>query len=107
MSLILSTYNDLETYSKNNNSTLIILNFKAQWCTPCKAIKTFINYLKEQYTNVQFYEIDIENDDTETITTYFNIKKFPTFVYYKNGIIYDTLIGTDKDKIEELVNDYL
>ena len=24
-----------------------------------------------------------------------------------NGIIYDTLIGTDKDKIEELVNDYL
>lgn len=103
----LSTYDDLENYSKTNSSTLIILNFKASWCSPCKAIKSFVSYLKEQYTNVNFYEVDIEDEDTETITTYFNIKKVPTFIYYKNGKLCNTLIGTNKDKIEELLNEYL
>ncbi len=103
----LSTYDELENYSKTNSSTLIILNFKASWCSPCKAIKSFFSYLKEQYINVNFYEVDIEDDDTETITTYFNIKKVPTFIYYKNGIIFNNLIGTDKNKIEELLNEHL
>ena len=57
--------------------------------------------------NVNFYEVDIEDEDTETITTYFNIKKVPTFIYYKNGTLCNTLIGTNKDKIEELLNEYL
>ena len=103
----LSTYDKLEKYSKTNSSTLIILNFKAQWCNPCKAIKSFFTYLKEQYTNVNFYEVDIEDEDTETITTFFNIKKVPTFIYYKNGILCNTLIGNDKSKIEELLNEHL
>jgi len=79
----LSTYDELENYSKKNSSTLIILNFKASWCSPCKAIKSFVSYLKEQYTNVNFYEVDIEDTDTDTdtIITYFNIKKVPTFIY--------------------------
>ena len=52
-------------------------------------------------------EIDIEDESRETIISNFNIKKVPTFVFYKNGEVCNTLVGTNKDNIECLVNDYL
>ena len=103
----LSTLEHLNTYSISNPSKLLVIDFKASWCAPCKAIKPFIDYLKENYPNVDFYEIDIEDDNTETITNTFDIKKVPTFIYYKNGEVCNTLIGTDKNKIEEFINENL
>jgi len=107
MSFLPSSINNFSNYSKSNPNKLIVLDFKASWCGPCKAISPFMTYLKEQYENVEFYEIDIEDDETETITSTFDIKKVPTFIYYKNGNICNRMIGTDKGKIEELINEYL
>jgi thioredoxin 1 len=103
----LSTIDNLNTYSTSNPSKLLVIDFKASWCSPCKAIKPFIDYLKENYPNVDFYEIDIEDETKDTIINNFSIKKLPTFIYYKNGKVCETLIGTNKSKIEELINEFL
>ena len=103
----LSTIDNLNSYSLSNPSKLLVIDFKASWCAPCKAIKPFIDYLKENYPNVDFYEIDIEDESKETIVNNFDIVKLPTFLYYKNGKVCETLIGTNKSKIEELVNEFL
>jgi len=102
-----STIEDLMSYSKLKSSTLIVIDFKASWCVPCKAIKPFVSYLHESYPNVVFFEIDIEDDTRDSIVSNFNIVKVPTFVFYKNGDICNSIIGTDKSKLEELVNEYL
>ena len=107
MSFILSEMTEFVNYSKSNPTKLIVLDFTASWCGPCKSLKPFITYLKEQYVNVDFYEIDIENYETETITNTFEIKKVPTFIYYKNGEVCNRMIGTDKNKIEEFINENL
>jgi thioredoxin 1 len=103
----LSTIDNLNIYSTSNPSKLLVIDFKASWCSPCKAIKPFVDYLKENYTNVDFYEIDIEDETKETIVNNFDIVKLPTFLYYKNGKVCETLIGTNKSKIEELINEFL
>lgn len=103
----IDTMDNLELYSKSKPDTLIVIDFKATWCGPCKAIKPFIDYLKENYPKVEFQEIDIEDSDKETIVTNFDIAKVPTFIYYKNGTYCNTIIGTNKEKIEEYVNEYL
>ena len=107
MSFLPKNSEELKTYSKNNSSRLIVIDFKAAWCGPCKTIKPFIDYLRDNYKNVDFIEIDIEDEDTETITTMFEIKKVPTFVYYKNDELCNSFIGINKGNIEELVNEYL
>ena len=104
---MISTYDELLNYSVNNSNKLIILKFEAKWCGPCKAIKPFITYLQNEYPNIEFYEFDIEDDNKTTITEKFEIVKVPTFIYYKNGTIHDTVIGTNKEKIEDKINDYL
>lgn len=101
------TITELYEYSTNNPSTLIVIDFKAVWCKPCKEIKPFFTYLNENYPNVKFYEIDIEDDTRNTIVTNFNVIKLPTFIFYKNGIICSSLIGTNKEKLEETINEYL
>jgi len=104
---LLTTLDELMNYSKSKSSTLLVIDFKAVWCGPCKAIKPFVTYLHESYPKVEFMEIDIEDESRETIVSKFNITKVPTFVFYKNGVVCDTMIGTNKDKLEELVNEYL
>jgi len=106
LSLILSM-DELNIYSKTNSSRLIVLYFKAIWCSPCKEIKPFILYLKDNYPNVEFQEIDIQDESRDTIVNNFNIEKVPTFIFYKNCVICNSMIGTNKEKLEEFVNEYL
>ena len=104
---VINTMNELDSYSKSIPSTLIVLYFKAIWCGPCKAIKPFISYLQENYPNVEFIEIDIEDESRDTIVNNFNIKKVPTFIFYKNSVTCTSLTGTNKDNLEAFVNEYL
>jgi len=100
-----SNYDDLASYSKNNPNKLIVMDFKAPWCGPCNAIKPFFDYLKENYPNVDFLEIDITDEDTMSITENFNIAKVPTFIYFKNESVCNSIIGTNKENIETAIND--
>ena len=54
---------------------------------------------------MHFLEIDIEDDDTSSITDIFKISKLPTFIYFKNSIICHSFIGTDNAHIETAIND--
>jgi suppressor of tumorigenicity protein 13 len=103
----LTTINELNVYSQNISTKLLVLYFKATWCGPCKAIKPFISYLQDNYPNVEFCEIDIEDDSRDTIVKNFNIIKVPTFIFYKNAKLCKSIIGTNKENIEETINEFL
>lgn len=105
--ITINTYNELFNYSQSNPNLLIVMDFYAKWCSPCKSIKPFFKYLEENYPNVLFIEIDIENESTMSITETFEIAKVPTFIYFKNGSICQTIIGTNKDNIENTINEFL
>lgn len=107
MSITHDNYDELYNYSINNASKLIVFYFKAIWCNPCKEIKPFFIYLQENYPNVDFIEIDIQDEDKETIVNNFVITKVPTFIFYKNGKLQNKLIGTNKEQIEENINEFL
>lgn len=107
MAYACNSYNELLTYSQTNPTKLIVMDFKATWCAPCKAIKPFFEYLKENYPTVDFMEIDIEDENTISITENFDIAKVPTFIYFKNGVVCDSMIGTNKENIENAINDNL
>jgi thioredoxin 1 len=102
-----TNYDELINYSTSNPNKLIVIDFKASWCGPCKALKPFLEYLCEEYPNVEFHEIDIEDDDLNSIVEKFDIAKVPTLIFIKNGTVCHSLIGTNKENIENAVNEYL
>ena len=50
-------------------------------------------------------EIDIDNEETLTITDSFKIPKIPTFIYFKNSVVCGSITGTNKSHIEDAIND--
>lgn len=95
---------DLSRFSDSNNDTLIMLYFTASWCGPCQKIKPFIKQKQEEYKNVCFSTIDVDDDDYQELCNDFSISAMPTFVFYKNKQEIDKVIGGgDESKIETLL----
>jgi thioredoxin 1 len=65
-----------EIVSKPGNK---VLYFTATWCPPCRAIKPVFEKLSNEYTNVNFVKIDI--DENEQTAYDYQITSVPTFVF--------------------------
>lgn len=62
------------TQKLTTNPGLIIMKFSAEWCGPCRGIKSLVDERKNELNeNVHFYDIDI--DETLDIYGFFKTKK--------------------------------
>ena len=80
----------------------IIVDTWAPWCGPCKGIEPYFEQLSEQYSNkIRFVRM---NMDTESAFAQKHmISSLPTFVVFKDGKPYNSLIGAKRDKLKALV----
>jgi len=86
---------------------LVVLDFFANWCPPCKALTPQLEELSQKYTNVTFIKIDV--DYFEEIAQSHKIDAMPTILFYKSGILLsDNVVGGGQiTKIEEIIKQYL
>lgn len=64
-------------------SNLVMLDFYADWCGPCKKIKQFYENLSKMYPQIKFAKVNV--DEAEDIATRFNVASLPTFILFRNG----------------------
>jgi len=83
---------------------LVIVDFHAQWCGPCKRIAPMLEQLADKYTNVTFIKVDV--DALPTIATFYQIKAMPTFILIKSGIKVDESVGASIPRVESLIQKY-
>ncbi|KAL6060860.1 hypothetical protein STEG23_006419 [Scotinomys teguina] len=62
---------------------LVVVDFSATWCGPCKMIKPFFHSLSEKYSSVVFLEVDV--DDCQDVAAECEVKCMLTFQFYKKG----------------------
>ncbi|KAK7101342.1 thioredoxin-like [Littorina saxatilis] len=63
---------------------LVVVDFYATWCMPCKMIAPKIEKMaKEEFPDVLFFKVDVDtNEDTAQEE---DITAMPTFHFYRNG----------------------
>jgi thioredoxin 1 len=66
------------------NNELIILDFWAEWCGPCKAYGPVYERVSEEFPDVVFGKIDTESE--QSLAGYFNVRSIPTTVAFKEGV---------------------
>lgn len=88
-------------YYIENFNGLVVVDFTATWCGPCKSITPYFHQLNEEYKNVLFLKVDV--DDNEETTQECDISSMPTFQFYKEQNKVGQFSGADKDKLLNLI----
>ena len=81
---------------------LVVIDFFAEWCGPCKMIAPEFVKLANQETSVKFAKVDV--DEAEDIAASYEIEAMPTFLFIKGGQVLEKFEGANINKISELVN---
>jgi thioredoxin 1 len=85
--------------------SLVVVDFWAGWCGPCKMIAPIVEELSNEYAHkVKIAKVDI--DDNSDIATQYGIMSIPTVMFFKNGKAVAQTVGAVskaelKRKIEE------
>jgi|SRR5277367_3566552 len=65
-----------------HKADLVIVDFWAEWCPPCKGMVPTLDQICEQMPNVKVVKINID-EEPETAER-FDIQSIPTFLFFKN-----------------------
>ena len=86
---------------------LVLIDFYADWCGPCKSMAPFIEkFAEENQATVKVVKVNI--DECPQLANAFQIKSIPTLVTMKDGNAIGVSVGAlPKSGIEKLVAESL
>merc|ERR1712035_134346 len=92
---------DFNNQLKEAGQKLIIVDFYATWCAPCKMIAPKLQEMDDQMSDVVFLKVDV--DECEDVAMAYEISCMPTFVFFKDGKKVDSFSGASEDKIRDYI----
>ncbi|KAK4603947.1 hypothetical protein RGQ29_012456 [Quercus rubra] len=87
--------------NSKDSSQLMVIDFAASWCGPCKFMEPAIHAMASKFTEVEFAKIDV--DELPDVAQEFQVQAMPTFVLVKNGKEVDRVVGAKKDELEKKI----
>lgn len=74
------------------NNALVLVDFYASWCMPCKMLSPIIEEIAKEYEGKGVVcKIDI--DENEELANEYNIMSVPTVIIFKNNENVEEIIG--------------
>jgi len=89
---------DLANQLASANGKLVVVDFSATWCGPCKMIAPLYANLSEKYPHVVFLKVD--GDELQETTQKCGVRAYPTFQFYINKSKVDEVVGASAEKLE-------
>ncbi|XP_039096829.1 thioredoxin domain-containing protein 8 isoform X2 [Hyaena hyaena] len=102
---IIKDMDELKTFLKAAGCKLVVVEFSAKWCGPCKRIYPLIHAMSLQYRNVMFANVDV--DDSKELAQSYHIKSVPTFQMFKQTRKIFEFCGADAQKLEAKIQELI
>lgn len=72
---------------------LVVVDFFATWCGPCKVIAPLLDKFAAEYSNAKFIKVDV--DEFGSIASEYEIASMPTVLFIKSGEVVSKVIGAN------------
>lgn len=97
-----STYNQI-----TDKPHLVLIDFHATWCGPCKKMAPFLEEIQEEYKGkLEIIKIDI--DKNQALSSQLKIEAIPLLKLYQSGeLVWNNLGFVTKDVITTQIDNYL
>ncbi|PTQ57547.1 MAG: Thioredoxin [Candidatus Carbobacillus altaicus] len=86
---------------------LMIVDFWAEWCAPCRMIAPVLEQLDQEFAGkIQIVKLNV--DEHPETPARFGIMGIPTLLMFKNGEVVDRIVGFQpKDNFVRLIEKHL
>jgi thioredoxin 1 len=79
--------------------TVTLKDFYADWCGPCKTQDPILDDLKEEWTDVEFEKINV--DEEQDVANEYQVRSLPTLIVETEEGIVERFVGvTQAEDIE-------
>ena len=86
-----SVNNETFTSEVLEQTKLVLVDFWAEWCGPCKQIAPTLEELAEKYSeNLSVCKVDV--DANRELALQYNVRSIPSLMIFKNGEMVDSLL---------------
>jgi len=101
MVVAIKSKEEFDAKLKDAGNKLVVVDFFATWCGPCKMIAPKVEVMSNEMTDVVFLKVDV--DENEEIATEYKVSAMPTFMFFKDGKKIDEFAGANENKLKELI----
>jgi putative thioredoxin len=76
----------------SSRDQLVMVDFWAEWCGPCRSLTPILEKLISQYTGT-LKLVKVNTDENQDLAGHFGIRSLPTVFFIKNGEVVDQFMG--------------
>jgi thioredoxin 1 len=86
---------------------LVIADFWAEWCGPCKMLMPAVEEIAQIYAN-EVKVAKVNSDENKRVSEQFNVRGLPTLIVLRDGVEQERILGvTSKTRIAAVLDKYL
>lgn len=80
---------------------LVVVDFHAEWCGPCKILLPFLVELEESFPEVRFLKVDV--DALRSVAEEYEVTSLPTVLFFREGLREGRVVGANLPAIKQAI----
>lgn len=97
-----------KTFNEETDEGLVLIDFWATWCGPCRMQAPILDQLEQEYDEEEFRIAKMDVDENPETPQQFGIMSIPTLMLKKDGQVVEKAVGVhSKEQLRQMIDQYL